>query len=158
MEKQHQYKATILWTGNQGQGTTGYQTYSREHTISIENKMNIPGSSDADFRGDSTRYNPEELLLCSLSACHMLWYLHLCAEAGVVVTAYEDQATGIMTLNAEGSGQFAKVILYPKVVVADSTMINRASSLHQLANEMCFIARSVNFPVKHEVEMLSLKQ
>ena len=102
------------------------------------------------FRGDSARYTPEELLVASLSTCHMLWFLHLCADAGIVVTEYEDAASGEMSENADGSGEFTLVILRPRVVITDSARIADAMALHPLAHELCFIARSVNFPVQHE--------
>ncbi len=149
----HHYQATITWTGNTGQGTAHYRAYARAHTISIEGKPNILCSSDPAFRGDPSRYNPEELLLASLSACHMLWYLHLCAEAGVVVTAYTDHAAGVMEETAEGSGHFTQVILHPKVVVTEARMVEQAIYLHRQANAHCFIANSVRFPVQHRVEV-----
>ena len=111
--------------------------------------MIIPASSDPAFRGNKTRYNPEELLVASLSSCHMLWYLHLCSEAGVVVTDYKDDATGLMEETANGGGHFTEVILKPVVTVTDSSMIEKANALHAKANELCFIANSVNFKVRH---------
>jgi organic hydroperoxide reductase OsmC/OhrA len=150
MKGQHHYKATIKWTGNKGEGTANYKAYEREHIIAIENKADITGSSDPAFRGDKTKHNPEELLVSSLSACHMLWYLHLCSEAGIIVTSYSDNATGIMTETANGSGHFTEVTLNPTVTVADQSMIDKANELHKKANELCFIANSVNFPVKHQ--------
>ncbi|GAB3752291.1 OsmC family protein [Spirosoma pomorum] len=150
MTKEHQYVVTTNWTGNTGQGTHSYQTYEREHVISVTNKPDIPGSSDPAFRGDRTRYNPEELLVASLSSCHMLWYLHLCAEAGVVVTKYVDEATGVMIETPEGGGRFRQVTLHPIVTVADASMIDKANALHTPANQKCFIANSCNFPVHHQ--------
>lgn len=149
MNKEHHYKATTKWTGNTGTGTDHYRNYERSHLIIIENKSDILGSSDPAFRGDKTKHNPEDLLVSSLSSCHMLWYLHLCSEAGVIVTHYEDHATGIMIENSNGAGQFSEVTLNPIVAVADQSMIDKANELHQKANELCFIANSVNFPVKH---------
>lgn len=149
MNKEHHYKTTIQWTGNKGTGTNGYRNYERSHTISVENKAIIEGSSDPAFRGDKTKYNPEEMLLASLSSCHMLWYLHFCSEEGIIVTDYKDHATGIMMETANGSGQFTEVTLYPEVIVTDESMIEKANNLHHKANEFCFIANSVNFPVKH---------
>lgn len=146
----HQYKATITWTGNLGTGTSGYRAYGRNHVINIEGKPEIPGSSDPSFRGDATRYNPEEMLVASLSTCHMLWYLHLCAEAGVIVVDYVDKATGTMTETADGSGYFSEVTLHPAVVVTDAGMIDKANEIHHRANKLCFIANSVNFPVHHQ--------
>jgi organic hydroperoxide reductase OsmC/OhrA len=150
MKGQHLYKATIKWTGNKGEGTANYKAYEREHIVSIENKADIIGSSDPAFRGDKTKHNPEELLVSSLSACHMLWYLHLCSEAGIIVTDYLDNATGIMTETSNGSGHFTEVTLNPTVTVADQSMISKANELHKKANELCFIANSVNFPVRHQ--------
>jgi organic hydroperoxide reductase OsmC/OhrA len=149
MEKQHSYKATIKWTGNKGTGTDSYSSYERSHEIIIENKMDILGSSDPAFRGDKTKHNPEELLLSSLSSCHMLWYLHLCAEEGIVVTDYIDTATGTMVETSNGGGKFTEVTLNPSVIVTDEQMVVKANALHKKANELCFIANSVNFPVKH---------
>lgn len=145
----HHYKATITWTGNTGKGTIDYRAYERNHTISIDGKPPIPGSSDPSFRGDPTRYNPEEMLVASLSACHMLWYLHVCTEAGVVVVDYIDDATGIMAETADGGGHFKEVTLHPKVTVRDESMIAKANELHHKANKLCFIANSCNFPILH---------
>jgi organic hydroperoxide reductase OsmC/OhrA len=148
--KEHHYKATITWTGNLGTGTSNYRAFSRNHEISVEGKPVIPASSDPAFRGDPSRYNPEELLVASLSDCHMLWYLHLCSEAGVIVIEYVDQAIGVMTEAADGSGKFKEVTLYPQVTVTDAAMVEKANALHHKANQMCFIANSCNFPVHHQ--------
>ncbi|KAB1229461.1 OsmC family protein [Chryseobacterium viscerum] len=154
MSREHHYKTIIQWTGNKGTGTSGYRDYERSHVISTENKTVIDGSSDPAFRGDKTKHNPEDLFLSSLSACHMLWYLHFCSEAGIIVTDYTDEATGIMTETASGSGHFTEVTLHPTVTVAEASMMEKAEQLHHKANEYCFIANSVNFPVKHIPVML----
>jgi organic hydroperoxide reductase OsmC/OhrA len=150
MNGQHYYKATIQWTGNKGTGTDSYENYERSHQIIMENKSDILGSSDPAFRGDKTKHNPEDLLVSALSACHMLWYLHLCSEAGVIVLDYTDNATGIMVETSNGGGQFTEVTLNPNVVVKENAMLAKANELHKKANELCFIARSVNFPVRHK--------
>jgi organic hydroperoxide reductase OsmC/OhrA len=150
MSKEHHYQLTTVWTGNKGTGTSDYRAYSRNHEVVMEGKANLLGSSDPAFRGDKTRHNPEDLLVASLSACHMLWYLHLCADAGIIVLEYEDHATGVMEETSDGSGHFTSVILHPKVTVADATMIELANTLHAKAHGFCFIARSVNFRVHHE--------
>lgn len=150
MSNQHQYQLTIQWTGNNGTGTSSYRAYERNHEILTGNKPVIPASSDPSFRGDKTRYNPEELLVASLSSCHMLWYLHLCSEAGVMVTDYKDNATGTMVETANGGGYFKEVVLNPVVTVTESSMIDKANALHAKANELCFIANSVNFKVAHQ--------
>lgn len=150
MSRQHHYQTTIEWTGNLGSGTSDYRAYSRNHVLTSEGKFEIPLSSDPAFRGDSTRYNPEELLLSALSSCHMLWYLHLCAEAGIVVTEYRDRAFGIMEETSAGSGKFVEVTLNPTVIITDPDQQVKAEILHKRANEFCFIAQSVNFPVHHK--------
>lgn len=149
MKVQHTYSIALQWTGNKGKGTSGYREYERSHTISVANKPDILSSSDPSFRGDKTRYNPEELLVAALSSCHMLWYLHLCSEAGITVTAYSDHATGIMEETSEGGGHFTGVTLHPVVTIAEFSMAARATELHKQANDLCFIANSVNFKVHH---------
>lgn len=149
MKGQHHYQATIKWTGNNGSGTDHYRNYERSHEIDIAHKATILASSDPAFRGDKTKHNPEDLLVSSLSACHMLWYLHLCAEAGVIVTDYIDNATGTMIETTDRGGHFSEVTLHPIVTVSDESMIEKANALHHEANQFCFIANSVNFPVKH---------
>ena len=150
MDHLHHYKAVTTWVGNRGTGTSGYKDYDRNHDIETEGRKSLLCSSDPSFRGDPSRHNPEQLLVASLSGCHMLWYLHLCSVNGVVVTAYVDEATGTMEENKDGSGQFSEVILSPQVTVLDKSMIQKANELHQDANKMCFIARSVKFPVRHQ--------
>lgn len=145
--KLHTYLARVQWTGNLGTGTSAYREYSRNHEISGAQKTPIPGSSDPVFRGDPSRYNPEELLVGSLSACHMLWYLHTCADHQVIVTDYEDAAEGVMEEDSDGGGQFTQVILKPRVVVKEEGMIAKAIALHEQAHAKCFISRSVNFKV-----------
>ena len=135
MNGQHNYAITIQWTGNTGEGTSGYRAYERSHTIIASNKTGITGSSDPAFRGDKTKYNPEELLVASLSACHMLSYLHLCAVAGVIITDYIDNATGTMVETSNGGGHFTEVTLNPIVTVAENSMFHKANDLHKKANE-----------------------
>lgn len=149
MKGQHNYNLTVKWTGNKGTGTSTYNDFERSHSIIIENKTEISGSSDPAFLGDKTKHNPEELMVASLSACHMLWYLHLCAAAKVIVVDYVDNATGIMMETSNGGGHFTEVTLNPMVTVTKTSMIEKANELHKKANELCFIANSVNFPVRH---------
>jgi organic hydroperoxide reductase OsmC/OhrA len=146
----HRYSAAIEWTGNRGGGTSSYRGYSRDHDVLIPGLPVLKGSADPTFHGDRERYNPEQLLLAALAQCHMLSYLHVAVKNGVVVTGYRDDATGLMVLNRDGSGQFERVILRPRVTVADPAHVDLAASLHHEANRVCFIARSVNFPVEHE--------
>lgn len=152
--KQHIYTLTTKWTGNKGAGTSGYREYDRSHTISINEKAELLCSSDPHFRGDKTKHNPEEMLVASLSSCHMLWYLHLCSDAGVIVTEYKDDATGTMEEDNNGSGKFTEVTLNPVVTITDESKKEKAIGLHHKANELCFIANSVNFPVKHNPEII----
>ena len=146
----HHYKTKTTWTGNVGQGTSAYKAYERSHIISVAGKPDIQGSSDASFRGDKTKHTPEDLFVSTLSTCHMLWYLHLCAVNGVIVTEYYDEATGTMEETPDGSGRFTVVTLNPVVSVAEENMIDKANALHHDAHKMCFIANSVNFAVTHE--------
>ena len=147
---EHHYDVGLVWTGDRGQGTESVRGYDRAHEIRIDGKPALAGSSDPAFRGDASRHNPEELLVAALSSCHMLWYLNLCAVAGVVVTGYEDRARGVMVEEADGGGSFRQVVLSPRVTVAGPEMTDDAEAQHERANALCFIARSVNFPVRHE--------
>ncbi|MBG0824101.1 OsmC family protein [Planomonospora sp. ID91781] len=150
MTREHRYRLTVTWTGNRGEGTASYRGYGREHEVSAPGKEPLAGSSDSAFRGDPSRWNPEELLVASLSQCHMLWYLHLCTVNGVVVTGYTDEPEGVMLEDGNGSGRFAEVVLRPAVTVASAEMAATAERLHGEVHAYCFIARSVNFPVRPE--------
>ncbi len=152
MSHTHNYALTLEWTGDQGTGTDHYRSYKRDHVIRIEGKPDLLGSSDPTFRGDPSRHNPEDLLVAALSACHMMSYLHVCVMNGVVVTAYVDHATGSMETLPDGSGRFLEVTLHPEVTVKDPGMIAKADELHHKAHELCFIANSVNFPVRCEAQ------
>jgi len=131
-----------------GHGTPSYRGFERSHTILSRGKPEIHGSSDPAFRGDKTRYNPEELFLASLACCHMLWYLHLCSTNGVNVLEYSDNAQGMM-IESETGGRFTQMVLNPLVKVSEKSMLGRAMELHKKANELCYIANSVNFEVLH---------
>lgn len=148
------YNATIRWTGDLGKGTANYQAYNRNHEIQIEGKPIQLGSSDAAFRGDASRWNPEDSLLGSISACHMLWFLHVASEAGWIVRSYVDTASAVMEMNPDGSGQFVSAVLRPEVKISagDRTLSDR---LHHKAHDMCFIARSLNFDVSCEATVAS---
>jgi organic hydroperoxide reductase OsmC/OhrA len=149
--KAHNYKIKVEWTGNEGNGTLNYKSYTRNHEISSDGKYDgINGSSDPSFLGDKTKYNPEDLFISSISACHMLWYLHLCSVNKIVVTEYIDNASGIMEETENGSGKFMEVILNPNVKITNPDLINKANELHSEANKMCFIANSCNFKIQHK--------
>jgi organic hydroperoxide reductase OsmC/OhrA len=149
MGAHHDYSVTVTWTGAGTAGTTSYTAYSRDHEVALPGKPTLPGSSDPRFRGDSSRYNPEELFVTSLAQCHMLWFLHLAAESGLVVREYTDHATGSMRVESRGEGQFTNVTLHPRLVVDEGPLADDAAvaALHHKAHAMCFISRSVNFPV-----------
>ncbi len=146
---EHRYALTVRWTGNLGDGTASYRGYSRDHDVEIPGLPVLKGSADPSFHGDRDRYNPEQLLLAALAQCHMLSFLHVAVKHGVVVTAYEDSAAGLMRTNRDGSGQFESVTLSPRVSVTDQAAADLMETLHAEANKVCFIARSVNFPVLH---------
>lgn len=147
---EHRYALTATWTGDRGSGTSGYRDYARDVTISIDGKPDLLASADRPFRGDPGRWNPEDMLIAALAECHLLSYLHACVTAGVVVTSYRDEATGVMREDGRGGGAFAEVVLHPQVTVADASMIEAAEQAHHQAHDWCFIANSVNFPVRHE--------
>lgn len=154
--KRHNYQVNVEWTGNEGSGTLSYKSYSRNHTIIANGKYDrIKGSSDPSFFGDKAKYNPEDLFLSSLSACHMLWYLHLCSAHNIVVMEYVDEAIGIMEEAENGSGRFTEVTLNPQVKITEKNMIEKANQLHEEANKMCFIANSCNFKVGHNPTTIS---
>jgi organic hydroperoxide reductase OsmC/OhrA len=142
---EHKYKVSVEWTGNRGTGTSGYRAYGRDHTIAAGAKPIILGSSDAAFQGDAARWNPEDLMVAAASACHKLWYLHLCADAGIIVTRYTDEAEGIMV---DGPiGKFTQIALRPRVVIRPGGDLALAVQLHHKAHEKCYVANSVNFPI-----------
>ena len=147
---EHHYLVRVVWTGNHGEGTSTYRSYTRDHEVTSAGVPVILGSADPTFHGNPERWNPEQLLLAALSQCHMLSYLHMAVKNGVIVTAYEDAAEGTMRLNPDGSGEFTGVTLRPRVTITDSTAKHTAQSIHAAAAAACFIGRSVNFPVLHE--------
>ncbi|KKJ76158.1 peroxiredoxin [Kiloniella litopenaei] len=153
MSQEHQYKSHLSWTGNKGDGTLNYKAYDRNYDIIIEGKTTLSGSSDPAFRGDPTRHNPEDMLLASISSCHMLWYLHLCSVNKIVVVDYQDTSTATMTMNSDGSGQFSSATLNPVVTISQDSDSEKAAQLHHEANKLCFIARSVNFPIHHDPQI-----
>ena len=148
--KEHRYRPVITWTGNTGQGTASYKAYERSHVISAPGKPDIPGASDANFRGDASRWNPEDLFVVSASTCHMLWYLHLCAVNGVVVLDYRDEPEGVMIEEADGSGAFARIVLKPKIRLAAGSSEDKARELHHEAHRNCFIANSAKCDITTE--------
>ncbi len=154
MTKNHSYQVEVQWTGNTGQGTQNYRAYERSHEIKSGDKPLILGSSDPSFRGDKTKYNPEELLVASLASCHMLWYLHLCSEANIIVVNYCDRAIGKMIETKDGGGRFAEVILKPEITITSTSDPAVATSLHEQAHHLCFIANSVNFSVQCEPSII----
>ncbi len=155
MATKHHYKVHTEWTGNLGSGTLDYRAYKRDHLITVAGKnAPIEGSSDPSFRGNKQRYNPEELFLSSLSACHMLWYLHLASVNDITVLEYVDHAEGTMTENVDGSGEFTSVVLQPRIIIAQADKVARANELHHEAGAKCFIANSVKISIDYDSEIL----
>ena len=148
-QHEHTYKIRVEWTGNRGTGTSGYREYGRQHVIGAAGKPDIAGSSDVAFRGNAERWNPEELLVAAASTCHQLWYLHLCADAGIVVQRYVDQAVGTM-LDSPDKGRFTRIVLHPHVVIRAGDDRELAARLHHDAHAKCYVANSVNFPIDCE--------
>lgn len=150
----HHYKLKSIWTGNRGEGTSHYRAYDRNYVVKIEGKPDLFSSADPTFRGDASKHNPEELLLAALSGCHMLSYFHVCAVNGIVVTAYEDHAEATMETYEDGSGKITEVILHPTVYITSNETEELALSLHKKASELCFIANSVNFKIRHNPKII----
>jgi organic hydroperoxide reductase OsmC/OhrA len=149
ISRSHRYEARLIWAGSGSEDAKAFRNHNRSYRLDAPGKPAIAGSSDAIFRGDAARWNPEDLLIASLSACHHLWYMGLCAAAGIVVLAYEDDADGEMIEEeVDGAGQFVRVTLRPRVVLAPAADRAKALALHKTAHKNCFIARSVNFPVE----------
>jgi organic hydroperoxide reductase OsmC/OhrA len=146
----HSYTARVVWTGNTGDGTGSYASYSRDHVVRIAGKPDLAGSADAAFRGEAGRHNPEDLFVASIAACHMLVYLGVCARHGVRVLSYEDEATGTLTLDRSGQGRFEEVVLRPVVGIAEGSDAEVAIELHEQAHVRCFIASSCSVPIRHE--------
>lgn len=148
----HDYTSRVIWTGNRGQGTASYRAYDRTWDVAVPGKTPIHCSNDPLLGGDPEKMNPEDLLLSALSACHMLWYLHYASDEGIVVTAYEDSPLGVGEVGRGGAGRFTSATLRPQITVAPGTDIEAATAIHHRIHEVCFIARSVNFPVDYEPE------
>jgi len=147
--KEHQYEVQVTWTGNKGDGTSSYTAYARDFNVEAPNKAALAGSADPAFRGDPQRWNPEDMLVASLSACHKLWYLHLCAVNGVNVLEYVDKPLGRMVEgDTQAKGRFTQVLLRPQVTISASSDRELALRMHEDAHHECFIANSVNFPVE----------
>lgn len=150
---EYHYYSHVEWTGNRGNGTSAYKTYDRTWNLAVSGKPVLACSNDPLLGGDQTKYNPEDLLLSALSSCHMLWYLHLCADAGITVLSYEDRPEAIGEMEASGKGKFVSATLKPRITIASGGDIEKARTIHGDIHEFCFIARSVNFPVSHEPQI-----
>ena len=147
---EHRYRVEVSWDGNLGTGTSGYRDYSRRSTITVQGKPPLAASADVPFRGEAERWNPEDLLLSALAECHMLSFLYAAVTLGIVVTAYEDEAEALLRQDGRNGGAFVEAVLHPRVAVAQEEMVERVAEAHRLAHDWCFIASSVNFPVRHE--------
>lgn len=150
MAKRHDFEAKIAWTGDRGEGTRTYRGYDRTWRVETPGKPPIEGSNDPMLGGDPSLHNPEDMLIASLSACHMLWYLHLASEAGIVVRGYSDEPVGEGESAPDGSGRFIGAVLRPRIEVELGSDLVRAEAIHHDIHKVCFIARSVNFPVRYE--------
>jgi organic hydroperoxide reductase OsmC/OhrA len=154
MDADHRFVASLTWTGNRGSGTAGYRAYGRDHVVSVDGKPDVLGSAARVFHGDADRWNPEEMLIASLSQCHLLSYLYVAVANGIVVESYEDAAEGTLVTTPDGGGRFREVVLRPVVTISagDPEVAHR---IHADASRLCFIASSVNFPVRHEPTVLT---
>ena len=147
MGGRHEFSVGLRWGGEPEGSSSSRDSRWRDHALSSTGKPEIQGSSAGAFHGDTTRWNPEELLVAALAQCHFLSYLYLCQREGIALLDYSDAASGILRTHPDGSGEMTEVVLTPRVVV-DRADVERAASLHERAHELCFIARSVAFPVR----------
>ncbi|MBC7788611.1 MAG: OsmC family protein [Anaerolineae bacterium] len=147
----HEYTARLIWDGNTGEGTTSYASYGRQYRVLVAGKPDLSGTADPAFRGEADKHNPEDLFLTSISACHMLFYLSLCARQGVRVLAYEDTVQGSLAVDVNGGGKFETITLHPHVTIAADADLALAEQLHDKAHELCFIANSCSVPIRHQV-------
>jgi organic hydroperoxide reductase OsmC/OhrA len=156
MASTHDYTAKIIWTGDRGDGTRQYRGYDRTWRVITPGKLPIECSNDPILGGDPAKPNPEDLLIASLAACHMLWYLHLASNAGIVVRAYEDTPMGVGETGPRGEGRFVRAILQPTITVEQGADLEKADALHQEVHQYCFIARSVNFPITYKATFIQV--
>lgn len=145
----------MSWDGASRHGLEFRDRTKRRHTISHPEKPDIDGSAAPAFHGETTRWNPEELLLAALSQCHMLTFFYLAHEEGLEVVDYEDTPEATLRTHADGSGEMTEAILKPRVTVRGGWE-GSLDDMHHRAHELCFIARSVNFPVTHEATTLTI--
>mgnify|MGYP000872799918 FL=1 len=153
--KQHTYSSLVRWTGNTGTDTSGYRDYKRDWDVALPGKPVISCSNDPLLGGNPGKMNPEDLLLSALSSCHMLWYLHLASDAGIVVTAYQDTPEGLGEVSPGGAGRFIAATLRPQITVRPGADMERAHAIHHEIHNVCFIARSVNFPITIEPQVVT---
>jgi organic hydroperoxide reductase OsmC/OhrA len=156
MAKTHDFTAKIVWTGDRGEGTKRYHGYDRTWRIATLGKTPIEASNDPMLGGDPSKPNPEDLLLASLSACHMLWYLHLASQAGIVVRGYQDTPLGVGETGPRGEGRFIRAVLRPTICVERGADLAKADALHTEVHAFCFIARSVNFAIGYEANYVEV--
>jgi len=149
----HDFPAKIIWTGNRGTGTSAYKDYDRTWSMITSGKVVVHCSNDPLLGGDPSKYNPEDMLIACVASCHMLWYLHLCSTAGVTVVSYEDDPVGVGESAPDGSGQFVEAVLHPKITITAGSDPQKARDIHDEIHKVCFIARSVNFPIRYKVEI-----
>jgi organic hydroperoxide reductase OsmC/OhrA len=153
-ERVHEYAMALDWRGNRGAGTADYTSYDRTFAIRVEGKPELVGTADPLFRGDPQLYNPEDLLLAAVASCHLLSYLALCARQRIAVLAYSDRPRGSLALLPSGGGSFTEVLLRPRVTVAAGSDPEAAAALHHRAHELCFIANSCSFPIRHQAQVV----
>lgn len=146
-----EHRAAVHWGRTSADFT--YDTYNRAHEMRFKGGAVVLAASAAPaFKGDGERVDPEEAYVASLSSCHMLTFLAICARKRLVVDAYDDEAVGWLEKGSNGKLWIARVILAPRVRFASGTMVDAATlaDIHHRAHEECFIANSVNTAVSIE--------
>ncbi|MEM1398101.1 MAG: OsmC family protein [Pseudomonadota bacterium] len=134
--------ATVSWKRST-EGFT-YDEYHREHEWRFDDGSHIKATAAPEFLGGESGVDPEEAFVASVSSCHMLSFLAICARKRIIVDHYTDEATGVMTENASGRLWVSRVDLRPVVKFAgDPPEREVHEALHHKAHEICFIANSV---------------
>ncbi len=143
-----QFKVQAKWSSK---NALDVSINGKTHQVFIDDKSPLTVSAAKAFKGDETKYNPEDLLLSALASCHMMSYFYVCAQNGIELIDYKDEAVGVLELKADGSGAFTSVVLNPVVTISKSEMIDKAVSLHKEAHSICFIAHPCNVLISHTV-------
>jgi organic hydroperoxide reductase OsmC/OhrA len=145
----NEHHAAIRWRRTSADYT--YDTYNRAHEIAFKDGAVVLAASSApDFKGDDALVNPEEAFVASLSSCHMLTFLAICARKRLTVETYDDDAVGFLDRGPSGKLWMGRAVLRPCVRFAGPVDEATLAELHHKSHENCFIANSVTTDVTIE--------